>query len=91
MAVVMAILSKSSATITPTANKRSKATIYLDEDFLKSVKKHIIDTGETLSAFMASAAAAKLKHDQSRTGRKKLAAKRSADSLDDIIADIAKA
>jgi hypothetical protein len=70
--------------------KNVKITIYLAEDLAKTVKKHIIDTGETLSAFMAESAKLKLKHDSSRDGKRKLLAKRKADELDNIIADLAK-
>jgi len=71
--------------------KKVKVTIYLSEDQAKSVKKHIVDTGETLSAFMQTAAAAKMKHDASRSGKKKLAARKKSEELDEIIKDLAKA
>ncbi|MCL2037714.1 hypothetical protein FWG95_01770 [Candidatus Saccharibacteria bacterium] len=71
--------------------KKVKVTIYLSEDQTKAVKKHIVDTGETLSAFMQAAVEAKMKHDASRSGKKKLAARKKSEELDEIIKDLAKA
>ena len=70
--------------------KNVKVTIYLPVELAKTVKKHVIDTDETLSAFMQVAAELKLKHDASRLGKKKLLARQKADELDNIIADLAK-
>ena len=70
--------------------KNTKVTIYLPAELAKAVKKHVIDTDETLSAFMQAAAELKLKHDASRGGRKKLLARQKADELDNIIRDLAK-
>jgi len=70
--------------------KNTKVTIYLPGDLVKTIKKHAIDTDATLSAFMQDAAQLKLKQDTSRDGRKKLLARRKADELDSIIADLAK-
>ncbi len=70
--------------------KKVKVTIYLLEEQAKAVKKHIVDTGETLSAFMQSAAEAKMKHDGSRAGKKKVLARKQAAEIDDIIRDLAK-
>jgi hypothetical protein len=70
--------------------KKVKVTIYLSEDQAKAVKKHIVDTDETLSAFMQSAAELKMKQDVSRSGKKKLAARKKSEELDSIIADLAK-
>jgi len=70
--------------------KNSKVTIYLPQELAKTVKKHVIDTDETLSAFMQAAAELKLKTDASRTGKKRLLARKKADELDNIIADLAK-
>lgn len=70
--------------------KNLKLTIYLPDELAKNVKKHVIDTGETLSAFMSDAAKMRLKHDASRGGKKKLLARKKAEELDNIIADLAK-
>jgi len=69
--------------------KKVKVTIYLPDDQAKTIKKHIVDTGETLSAFVQSAAEQKMKHDASRAGKKKLAAQKKSDELDEIIRDLA--
>lgn len=68
----------------------TKVTIYLPDELTKTVKKHLIDTGGTLSGFMKEAAEAKLKHDTSRTGKKRLLARKKSDQLDAIISDLAK-
>ena len=70
--------------------KNTKVTIYLPSDLTKTVKKHVIDTDETLSAFMQAAAELKLKHDSSREGKRRLLARKKTDELDKIINDLAK-
>jgi hypothetical protein len=70
--------------------KNTKVTIYLPNDLIKTIKKHVIDTDETLSAFMQEAAQLKLKHDATRTGKKKLLARKKTDELDHIIRDLEK-
>ena len=70
--------------------KNIKVTIYLPPELAKAVKKHVIDTDETLSAFMAGAAELKMKHDASRNGKRRLLARKKADELDNIIRDLAK-
>ena len=70
--------------------KNTKVTIYLSPELTKTVKKHIIDTGETLSAFMQAAAEYKLKHDISRTGKKKLLARKKSEELENIIRDLSR-
>ena len=72
------------------AMKPTKVTIYLPDELTKTVKKHVIDTGETLSAFMQAAAELKLKHDVSRDGKKKLLARKKTEELDNIIRDLEK-
>jgi len=70
--------------------KNTKVTIYLPAELTKTVKKHVIDTDETLSAFMQAAAELKLKHDGSREGRRRLLVRKKTDELDKIIDDLAK-
>jgi beta-lactamase superfamily II metal-dependent hydrolase len=70
--------------------KNVKVTIYLPDNLRRDLKKHVIDTGETLSAFIEAAARLKLDHDKSRTGKKRLRAKLEARELDSIIKDLAK-
>ncbi len=70
--------------------KNSKITIYLPTELAKTVKKHIVDTEETLSAFMTAAAELKLKEDNSRTGKKKLLARNKSNEIDEIIDELSK-
>jgi hypothetical protein len=70
--------------------KNNKVTIYLPNDLIKIIKKHVIDAEMTLSAFMNEAARLKLKHDTSQAGKKKLLARRKAKELDNIIRDLEK-
>ena len=70
--------------------KNSKITIYLPTELAKTVKKHIVDTEETLSAFMTAAAELKLKEDNSRIGKKKLLARNKSNEIDEIIDELSK-
>ena len=70
--------------------KNSKITIYLPTELAKTVKKHIVDTEETLSAFMAKAAETQLREDNSRAGKKKLLARSKSAEIDDIIDELSK-
>jgi post-segregation antitoxin (ccd killing protein) len=76
---------------TPESSKKSKATIYLPNELLKSLKKHAIDLDATLSSVIEDAVRSKLKHDASRSGRKKILSRKKASELDEIISDIATA
>ncbi len=71
--------------------KGIKTTIYLSDEVRRTAKKHIIDTGETLSAFIEAAIKLKLEHDKSRSGRKKLLARQKTVAIDKIIEDLEKA
>jgi len=50
----------------------TKTTIYLPEELRKTVKKHLIDTGETLSKYVEIALTRQLAFDKTRAGKKRL-------------------
>lgn len=68
----------------------TKTTVYLPEELRKTVKKHLIDTGETLSKYVEIALENQLAFDNTRAGRKRLKAKKQADELDSVIKDLTK-
>ena len=70
--------------------KNSKITVYLPVELAKTAKKHIVDTEETLSAFVERAVQTQLKDDESRSGKKKLFARQKTAELDDIIGELSK-
>ncbi|MFZ2560165.1 MAG: YlcI/YnfO family protein [Candidatus Nanoperiomorbaceae bacterium] len=70
--------------------KNSKITIYLPTELAKTAKKHVVDTDETLSAFVERAVQTQLKEDDSRSGKKKLLARQKTEELDDIIGELSK-
>lgn len=70
---------------------KTKVTIYLPDELVKNLKKHVVDTGETLSDFSRAAIEMKIKDDKSRVGRRKLLARKKADEIDSIIKDLEKA
>ncbi len=70
--------------------KTTKTTIYLSDELRSAVKKHIIDTGETLSHFAEVALRAQLEQDESRSGKKRIEALKQVDELDTIIKDLTK-
>lgn len=65
--------------------KGIKTTVYLPDDLRKTVKKHLIDTGETLSKYVEMALERQLAFDQTRAGKKRLKEKQKVVDLDDII------
>lgn len=65
--------------------KGIKTTVYLPDDLRKTVKKHLIDTGETLSKYVEMALERQLAFDQTRAGKKRLKEKQKVVELDDII------
>lgn len=67
-----------------------KTTIYLPDELRKEVKKHLIDTGETMSSFAAVALRRQLEFDNSRAGRKRIEEKTKAEKLSDVIRGLAK-
>lgn len=68
----------------------TKTTIYLPEELRRTVKKHLIDTGETLSKYVEIALENQLAFDKTRAGRKRLKEKKKADEIDDMIRDLSK-
>ena len=70
--------------------KGIKTTVYLPDELRKTVKKHIIDTGETLSKYVEIALINQLALDKTKQGKKRIEEKKQADELDDIIKDLAK-
>lgn len=70
--------------------KNSKITVYLPVELAKTAKKHIVDTEETLSAFVERAVQTQLKDDDSRSGKKKLLTRQKTAELDDIIGELSK-
>lgn len=70
--------------------KNSKITIYLPVELAKSVKKHVVDTEETMSAFVERAVKTQLKRDDSRAGRKRLLARQQTNEIDSIIGELSK-
>lgn len=70
--------------------KTTKTTIYLPDDLRRDVKKHIIDTGETLSKFTELALRNQLELDASRAGKKRIEALKQTDELDSVIKDLLK-
>lgn len=68
----------------------TKTTVYLPEELRRTVKKHLIDTGETLSKYVEIALENQLAFDKTRAGRKRLKAKQQSDELDDLIKDLTK-
>ena len=68
----------------------TKTTIYLSDELRAAVKKHIIDTGETLSHFAEVALRSQLEIDESRVGQKRIAELKQSDELDSIIKDLSK-
>ncbi|MDO4271593.1 MAG: hypothetical protein Q4C83_01245 [Candidatus Saccharibacteria bacterium] len=68
----------------------TKTTVYLPEELRRTVKKHLIDTGETLSKFVEIALENQLAYDKTRAGKKRLKAKQQADELDKMIKDLAR-
>ncbi len=70
--------------------KTVKTTVYLPDGLRREVKKHLIDTGETMSAFTAMALQKQLEFDNSRAGRKRLEEKSKVERLNDVIRGLAK-
>ena len=68
----------------------TKTTIYLPEELRRTVKKHLIDTGETLSKYVEIALENLLAFDKTRAGRKRLKEKKKTDEIDDMIRDLSK-
>lgn len=68
----------------------TKTTIYLPEELRRTVKKHLIDTGETLSKYVEIALENQLAFDNTRAGKKRLKEKQKTDELDNLIKDLAK-
>lgn len=68
----------------------TKTTIYLPEELRRTVKKHLIDTGETLSKYVEIALENQLAFDKTRAGRKRLKEKKKTDEIDDMIRDLSK-
>ena len=62
--------------------------MYLPEELRRTVKKHLIDTGETLSKYVEIALKNQLAFDKTRAGKKRLKAKQKADELDNVIRDL---
>jgi len=62
--------------------------VYLPEELRRTVKKHLIDTGETLSKYVEIALENQLAFDKTRAGKKRLKAKQKADELDNVIRDL---
>ena len=62
--------------------------MYLPEELRRKVKKHLIDTGETLSKYVEIALENQLAFDKTRAGKKRLKAKQKADELDNVIRDL---
>ena len=62
--------------------------MYLPEELQRTVKKHLIDTGETLSKYVEIALENQLAFDKTRAGKKRLKAKQKADELDNVIRDL---
>ena len=55
--------------------------MYLPEELRRTVKKHLIDTGETLSKYVEIALENQLAFDKTRAGKKRLKAKQKAPSI----------
>lgn len=70
--------------------KNSKITIYLPVELAKNVKKHVVDTEETMSGFVERAINTQLKKDDSRSGRKRLLARQQSNEIDNIIGELSK-
>lgn len=70
--------------------KTTKTTVYLSDDLRRTVKKHLIDTGETLSKYTEDALRRQLEFDESRAGKKAQAEKSKVERLNDVIKDLAK-
>ena len=70
--------------------KGTKTTVYLPEELRRTVKKHLIDTGETLSKYIEIALENQLAFDKTRAGRRRLKAKKQADEIDSVIKDLTK-
>lgn len=68
----------------------TKTTIYLPEELRRTVKKHLIDTGETLSKYVEIALENQLAFDKTRAGRKRLKEKKKTDEIDDMIRNLSK-
>lgn len=68
----------------------TKTTIYLPDELRRTVKKHLIDTGETLSKYVEIALENQLAFDKTRAGRKRLKEKKKTDEIDDMIRDLSK-
>ena len=64
--------------------------MYLPEELRRTVKKHLIDTGETLSKYVEIALENQLAFDKTRAGKKRLKAKQKADEIDSVIRDLTK-
>ena len=62
--------------------------MYLPEELRRTVKKHLIDTGETLSKYVEIALENQLAFDKTRAGKKRLKVKQKADELDNVIRDL---
>lgn len=66
----------------------TKTTVYLPEELRRTVKKHLIDTGETLSKYVEIALENQLAFDKTRAGKKRLREKKKSDELDNMIRDL---
>ena len=63
----------------------TKTTIYLPEELRKTGKKHLIDTGETLSKYVEIALTRQLAFDKTRAGKRRLKEKQKAVELNNVI------
>ncbi len=70
--------------------KTTKTTVYLPDNLRLEVKKHILDTGETLSKFTEIALRNQLEMDASRAGKKRIEKLKQTDELDSVIKDLLK-
>lgn len=81
---------KKETSSTVKTTKNTKTTVYLPDDLRLEVKKHILDTGETLSKFTEVALRSQLETDASRSGRKRIEELKQANELDSVIKDLLK-
>ena len=72
--------------------KTTKTTIYLSDELRRAVKKHIIDTGETMSAYAEKALRKAIEQDvKDLVKTRKISLKRqksSAEELDRLIKEL---
>ncbi len=68
--------------------KSIKTTIYLPDDLRKSLKKHIIDTGETMSQFVEKAIVAALENESKPANKKPRKSKKQSDAPADAAREL---